>query len=145
MFFLFHFVMFTHPLCYHLVLGQLCSFLAPMLLLGIIRPFKSNLFLRKQTCSLSSPEVAYQSARGRAIALHSTRSASYTQWNNQRMYAGCFSLVMLTVMPKVEVAIPFFVTLFTMLKKSNYAERIASMMDVSLPLVFLGLEVSMIF
>ena len=38
MFSFFHFVMFMHPSCYHLVLGQLCLFLAHMLLQCIISP-----------------------------------------------------------------------------------------------------------
>ena len=39
---------------------------------------------------------------------------------------------MLLVMPKIIVAIPFFEMLFIMLNKSNYAERIASIMDAAL-------------
>ena len=42
---------------------------------------------------------------------------------------------MLMVMPQNIVAIPFInVMIFVMLKKSKYAERIASIMDISLVL-----------
>ena len=39
---------------------------------------------------------------------------------------------MLMVMPEIVVAIPFKFMLFIMLKKSNCAERIASVMDATL-------------
>ena len=36
------------------------------------------------------------------------------------------------VVPKIKVAFPFVYMLFTMLKKSNYAQRNASIMDATL-------------
>ena len=44
---------------------------------------------------------------------------------------------MLPLMPKIIAAIPFFLMLFIMLNKSNYAERIASIRDAALKHFFL--------